>query len=256
MYLADMLLNKLRETVNRKKTNLQSLIRKIRLRITLKKEEVAHLKATFHCPKKWYGTTYGGFYINPQMVSKNAVVYSIGLGKDISFDRRVMKDHACHVYGFDPTPDSIQYIRKQTPQSLFHFYDFGIACETKTEKFYLPINKKGVSGSMVLNAHVNNLDFIEVKMKSLSDLTSMLGHKKIDVLKMDIEGSEYEVIANIIHSGIPIGQLLVEFHDRFFEGEIRSKKTVELLHQNGFEIFGVSLNYEEVSFVNTRLINS
>ena len=252
MYLADMLLKVLRETINRNKTNLQSLIRKIRLRMTLKREEIEHLKATFPCTKKWYGSTYGGFYINPDMLHKNSIVYSIGLGKDISFDRRVMKNHACQVYGFDPTPDAIQYIRKQAPNSLFHFYDYGIACESKIEKFYLPINKKGVSGSMVLNAHVNSIDFIEAKMKSLTDLTTMLGHKKIDVLKMDIEGSEYDVIANIMQSGIQIGQLLVEFHDRFFDGDIRSKKTVELLLQNGFEILGASLNYEEVSFINTR----
>ena len=37
-------------------------------------------------------------------------------------------------------------------------------------------------------------------MKSLADIANELGHSHIDVLKMDIEGSEYEVIENILES--------------------------------------------------------
>jgi hypothetical protein len=51
---------------------------------------------------------------------------------------------------------------------------------------------------------------IVVKMKSLADIMQFLGHKKIDVLKMDIEGLEYEIIESIVNSDIKIVQILIE----------------------------------------------
>src|SRR5690554_1691728 len=40
---------------------------------------------------------------------------------------------------------------------------------------------------------------------------TQLGHKHIDVLKMDIEGAEYDVIENILSAQLPITQILIEF---------------------------------------------
>lgn len=44
---------------------------------------------------------------------------------------------------------------------------------------------------------------------------SDLHHQQIDLLKLDIEGSEYRVLDEILESQIPIHQIVVEFHDRF-----------------------------------------
>ena len=49
----------------------------------------------------------------------------------------------------------------------------------------------------------------------LSTILEKLGHNRIDILKMDIEGAEYEVIEDIISSTVPIQQVLIEFHHRF-----------------------------------------
>jgi hypothetical protein len=71
---------------------------------------------------------------------------------------------------------------------------------------------------------------IVVKMKSLADIMQFLGHKKIDVLKMDIEGLEYEIIESIVNSDIKIVQILIEFHDRFFPyGKQKSQIAVKKL---------------------------
>jgi len=46
-------------------------------------------------------------------------------------------------------------------------------------------------------------------MKTFDDITRELGHNHIDVLKMDIEGSEYDVIGTILASPVTIDQILV-----------------------------------------------
>ena len=72
---------------------------------------------------------------------------------------------------------------------------------------------------------------------------------------MDIEGSEYDVLENVLQSDIFIGQILVEFHDRFFDnGKEKSIKILNLMKEKGFIIFGISETFDEISFINKNLI--
>jgi FkbM family methyltransferase len=243
------MMGRLRSKVNEKRLNFVSLIRKIRLRYALPKTETAHLQPSIQINKKWYGNSYGGFYIHPDLLSSSSVVYSIGIGKDISFDKKVMKNHQCFVFAFDPTPKSIAYIESLRLPKLFQFNPFGIALESGFQKFYLPKNERAVSASTAMNSFVNENNAITVEMKSWEDITKDLGHTEIDVLKIDIEGAEYEIIPAITTGKVFVKQLLIEFHDRFFEEPIRSKAAVDLLKEAGYEIFAASLNYEEISFI-------
>ena len=87
-------------------------------------------------------------------------------------------------------------------------------------------------------------------LKSFSDILADLGHQQIDVLKMDIEGSEYAIIEDILTSGIPITQILVETHERFFEdGKTKGERFFKLLHRHGYRIFAISDTYQEISLV-------
>ncbi len=77
-----------------------------------------------------------------------------------------------------------------------------------------------------------------------------LGHSRIDLLKMDIEGAEYEVLEGLLVSPVKPRQLLIEFHHRF--PGIGLKKTVNIikhLQEVGYKIFAVSETGREVSFV-------
>lgn len=76
-----------------------------------------------------------------------------------------------------------------------------------------------------------------------------LGHDRIDLLKMDIEGAEYSVLRDFLSSGVRVGQLLVEFHHRWPEvGIEKTKKAIRELNQAGYRIFNVSPTGEEYSF--------
>jgi hypothetical protein len=78
---------------------------------------------------------------------------------------------------------------------------------------------------------------------------STLGHRSIDVLKMDIEGAEYDVISDLLSSRVQVDQLLVEFHHRWPEiGLLKTRNTVDQLNSAGFRIFDISPSGEEFSF--------
>ena len=217
--------------------------------------EVRHLRKGVHCNHVWYGNDYGGFYVCPELLNKNSIVYSFGIGFDITFDTTVIKNHDCHVFGFDPTPKSIQWIRNQSLPEKFHFYESGISDKSGPVDFYLPKNREHVSGSIMIQDNVNVQEKVTVIMKTLRDIMHESGHQHIDLLKLDIEGAEYDVLENILNAKIPVTQILVEFHDRFFEdGRMKTKQIIGKMKNNDYEIFAVSDSFEEVSFVNKNAL--
>jgi FkbM family methyltransferase len=232
---------------------IKTIIRKL---ILISLGKVSHLKISKKQRHIWYGNTYGGFYVCPDYLSQDSLVYSFGIGEDISFDDAIIDRHRCHVYGFDPTPKSLKWIQGQEINPCFHFYDYGISNKSGLTDFYLPRNPEFVSGSIKIQSNISVDTKIVVKMKSLNDIVQELGHSKIDILKMDIEGAEYDVIEDILNSKIPINQILVEFHDRFVEnGREKTTQAISMLKENGFEIFAVSDSFEEISFINTKCID-
>jgi hypothetical protein len=87
-------------------------------------------------------------------------------------------------------------------------------------------------------------------MLRLRTIVAMTGHDRIDILKMDIEGAEYQVIDDIIKSNIDIGQILIEFHHRFIDNGIRmTKKSINKLNQHGYKVFNISNSGEEFSLI-------
>ncbi|WP_156308663.1 FkbM family methyltransferase [Sphingobacterium endophyticum] len=200
--------------------------------------------------KQWYGNGYGGFYVDPTLVPDQAIVYSFGIGEDISFDKAIISKHGCQVYGFDPTPKSINYVKNNETPEAFNFHPYGIGEKTEMVTFHLPKNKDHVSGSVYDHKLVDEHNSVEVLLKEFKEIVSELGHDHIDVLKMDIEGSEYVVMDGILKSGIPIQQILVETHERFFEdGKEKGKKFFKQLHDHGYRIFAISDTYQEISLV-------
>lgn len=214
-----------------------------------------HLKKTVKCNYAWYGNAYGGFYACPDFLNEQSVIYSFGIGEDISFDTAIIENHNCQVFGFDPTPKSIHWIKNQNIPEKFNFHPFGVSSISGFVDFFLPINTDHVSGSLIDQKNVDSAQKVSVQMKSIGDTMNDLNHTHIDLLKMDIEGSEYDVIENILTSNVSITQILIEFHDRFFEnGHLKTKQTIKKLNTYGYEIYAVSDSFEEISFINKNVL--
>lgn len=219
--------------------------------------QVRHLRNTVSINKKWYGNKYGGFYVCPDIINDNSIVYSFGIGEDISFDIKMIDEHKCDVFAFDPTPKSVKWVKQyKSMPSKFNFFDYGLADRSGPFDFFLPKNTEYVSGSFVIQDCVDATNRVQVEMKSFKDIIKILGHNKVDVLKMDIEGAEYKVLDSILSSPILINQILIEFHDRLFiDGKCKTIDAIKRLNNCGYEIFGVSDSFQEVSFINKRFID-
>lgn len=201
------------------------------------------------CPKEYLGTEYGGWCINPTEITKDSVIYSFGVGEDISFDLAMIEEFGVKVYAFDPTPKSINWVKSQDVPKEFSLHEYGIAGYDGIARFNPPENPDHVSCTMLDRPSTADRA-IEVKVYRLNTIMNMLGHSRIDVLKMDIEGAEYSVIEDLVSLDSDIRQVLIEFHHRFENvGEMATRRAINLLNRKGYKIFDICNNGEEYSFI-------
>lgn len=225
------------------------------LKCLLQKE--IYLRKQVETPIKIFGNEYGGFGVATEYLFNNTnggggkpIIYSFGVGEDLSFECDILKKFDLNIYAFDPTPKSIRWISGQNLPGDLRFFPFGLSNKDSIEKFYLPKNKEFVSGSICLHSGVNEQDSMNVSMKKLSTIMHELEHNEISVLKMDIEGTEFTAIPEILESKVQFNQLLMEIHSRFFkDGYSRAKKLIKMLNLYGYYLAYFSESREELTFV-------
>lgn len=201
------------------------------------------------CDCERLGTEYGGWIIAKGKIREDSVVYAFGVGEDISFDLGLIEKYGITIHGFDPTPKSIRWVRGQNLPEKFIFHEYGIADIDGVLTFHPPANPEHASYSLVEKTSDKN-DPVQAPVKRLKTIMDELGHQKVDVLKMDIEGAEYQVIKDMDLAGIRPTQVLVEFHHRFpGVGLRKTKDAVNRLCEIGYGLFSVSPNGEEYSFM-------
>jgi FkbM family methyltransferase len=198
-------------------------------------------------PSVFLGTEYGGYEVLPEFVSEDAVVYSVGLGEDISFDLGMIERFGCTVHGFDPTPRSLAWLEKQARPERFLVHPFGLAEFDGVARFAPPSNPAYVSHS-VLPGHAG--DRIELPVKRLGTVMKELGHERLDVLKIDIEGSEYAVLDDLLASELLPKQLLVEFHHGMGGVALETTEaSLDRLRDAGYRVFDARETGREFSLV-------
>lgn len=201
---------------------------------------------------------YPGWVVVPEIIRDNDVVYSVGICNDIDFERAVIKDHRVQVFAFDPTPYSVQWIEKQSLPSSFHFYPWAAAGKDGKLFLYPRMTKHGKPSEFLYTFHNEDIhkdDGVCVDALTIESMAKKLGSEKIDILKLDIEGAEYEVFESLLSSTLRPKQILVEFHHRFKGiGKEKTIKAVDSLHAQGYLIADISVSGREICFVHKAAI--
>ncbi len=201
-----------------------------------------------HIPMEKHGSDHSGWTIEKDSLNPKSLVYSFGVGEEISFDLSIIEKYNCPIFAFDPTPRVHDWLSKQTLPNNFVFSPVGIAHENAVVKFFTPEIETHISHSS--QAKSEDAHFIELPVARLSDIMKERGHRYLDILKLDIEGFEYNVIDDILANQIPIRQFLVEFHHGMYGfTKKETEEAIAKLVQAGYQLFFVSDVGREFSFI-------
>lgn len=188
----------------------------------------------------------------------DAVVYSFGVGDNIDFDCHLIDTHAATVHAFDPTPYAVEWLNQKELPENFHFHQWAVAAldgELTMQPRRHKANTKPAVMWTAVDADTNVDENIRVPTYSIATIMRMLEHERIDLLKMDIEGLEYEVIESIGSLPHKPDQLLIEFHHRFARiGIAATRAALARLKDMGYQVFAVSRTGREVGFIQTGAV--
>ncbi len=161
-------------------------------------------------PLEKLGSDYGGWKVPVQSIDKDWICYCFGIGKDATFDMELVNKFSCDVFSFDPTPTALKYMNTlEYDKEKLHFYPWGIWKEDKELKFYSAVDPHD-SNFSVFDLHGSG-NYTVAECYTLSSIMTKLGHKAINLIKLDIEGSWYEVLKQIVEEEIKISVLCAEF---------------------------------------------
>ena len=59
------------------------------------------------------GSDYGRHFVDLNSISCDSIVYSLGIGEDITFDEELINIKGCNIFAYDPTPKAIHYIQNK-----------------------------------------------------------------------------------------------------------------------------------------------
>jgi FkbM family methyltransferase len=157
-----------------------------------------------------------------------AVVYSGGVGEDITFEQTLIQNFGVRIHIFDPSPVAPGTIAAANLDALM-FKPLGLAA-TPSARFSVG---GGADSKVWFKAGVGQ----EIPCTNIAQEMAENGHDAIDLLKIDIEGFEYEVLEGCLENQIPIKQICVEFHDFFPEiPKTRTKNLIRLLESKGYQL--------------------
>jgi FkbM family methyltransferase len=201
------------------------------------------------------------WYFTAGSLKPGDIVYSLGLATNIEFDLNLIAKYDVEVHGFDPTPSSVEWIRSQQLPPAFYHHAIAIGGHNGEMVFELP-DKEGACARAItqppaLDPRPSTLSTrhslpatLPVTCRRLPSIAAELGHQRIALLKMDVEGSEYAILDDLLQSDLQVRQILVEFHHRFPELNFAmTKQAVRELRSRGYKLIHLSPWCEEMTFI-------
>jgi FkbM family methyltransferase len=142
------------------------------------------------------GSAYGGWRLPVELLEPSCLCYCVGVGGDISFDLALIERYNATVRAFEPVAEYAQAaIAQASDEPRFSVHAVAIAAADGPLR--VQVTHDPTSKSVSAARLYESAAFVELPGRSLRSLMDEFGDDHIDLLKLDIEGAEYEVLPTI-----------------------------------------------------------
>jgi FkbM family methyltransferase len=193
------------------------------------------------------GSGYGGWPVPLGLLDSSSVVYSVGAGEDVSFDIGLIERTGCQVHSFDPTRGAAQYLAAH-PHAGLSFHNIAIWTYSGELRMHCAANPAHIALSAVNLQHTDRS--VSVPCRTIDSIRTECGHSEITLLKLTVDGGEYDLVPNLELARWRTRVLIVNLqHSR--SARVAAKLVANLTDQ-GF--LPVARRGTGVTFVNVRQI--
>jgi FkbM family methyltransferase len=146
--------------------------------------------------------------LNPE-----AIVLDVG-GFKGEWAIQIAGRYGCTIHVFEPIPEfaaTIRALLSRNPKA--HIHAFGLSGKSRTERISVNADRSSVFAGQQAGAEIQLVDIVEFLVSH--------GIEKVDLIKINIEGGEYELLGRLIDSGYisKITDIQVQFHDFVADAE-------------------------------------
>lgn len=175
--------------------------------------------------RKWYAD--GGNYkmrfdydLNEESVALDVGGYQGQWASDL-FSR-----YRCNIYVFEPVSDFAERIRTRfLHNDKIKVFSFGLGGSSRTETIYISKDSSSIYGG--------NTDCEQTKIVDVKDWICDQGIDTIALIKINIEGGEYELLDRLIETKLveKIDNIQVQFHNISKESRIQMERIQQELRK-------------------------
>jgi len=184
-------------------------------------------------------------YVYLDVFDSSSNVIDVGCGQEAELSMYLINKYGLKSYGIDPTEKHQYALQKLEKLSNNRFQHVHVAVASTEGKmtFYETLDHE--SGSLFKD-HKNIIsDRIRTYAVNALTIQGLLRHLKLpkaDLIKLDLEGAEYELLRTINYNDLmPFRQIYIEFHHHAI-GRYSKEDTILLVKQIrrvGFDVFSL-----------------
>ena len=192
--------------------------------------------------KRWYlDDGDDTLRITFEHLGENSIVIDLGGWKG-EWASDIFSRYMSYVYVFEPVKSYADFIEDRFKfNSKIRAFSFGLGSKEDRLKMFI-----GQEGSSVFANSNTSGEIQDIKIVRFDSFLTEENLGNIDVLKINIEGGEYELLEYIVKEDLQqnIDTLLVQFHDFVENAQKRRNIIQELLKQTHDKIFDYPFVWE------------
>ena len=192
---------------------------------------------------KWFKDNGDNTHRVNYLLNKESLVFDVG-GYAGEWAEKIYSKYECKIFIFEPVSYCFNQIdNKFKNNEKIKVFNFGLS----NRSYETNIHVDNASSSLYSESEKTE----KIKLIDINDFITENNIDKIDLLKINIEGAEFDLLDHMINSGshVLVSDIQVQFHKMFEDAEIRRdsiRKNLSQTHKLTYDYKFVWENWKKI----------